>query len=356
MPSGSEFSSVTSRDGSAVTQPAIIFRLGIVTPVFNDWESLAILLHRITELYRCEEIALSVVAVDDGSTRQGARLDTLTLGPSCIRRLEIVRLAANLGHQRAIAIGLVQIATRMDIDAVLVMDSDGEDRPEEIAALVAAARADPDAVILADRSKRSESLSFRLGYRIYKLLFRLLAGQRVSFGNFMIIPKAALTGLISASTLWNNLPATVIRSRYQMVRVPTIRGKRYAGESKMNLVALATHGFSAISVYVDVIFVRLLLFSTALITSATLAILLFVGYKLFTDLATPGWTTTVVSTFLIIILQASIFMIGTTLMLLSGRSNYMIVPALDWRRYVEQPVGAGAEQGDFAVARSAREG
>jgi len=333
-----------------MTEGATSFRLGLVTPVFNDWESLSILLRRITELYCREDITLSVVAIDDGSTRGSEAPDIGEPGLSCISRFEVVRLATNLGHQRAIAIGLVQLAARSDIEAVLVMDSDGEDRPEEIEALVKAARANPEAVILAERSKRSESPGFRLGYMVYKLLFRLLTGQRVSFGNFMIIPKAVLTGLISIATLWNNLPATIIRSCHHLVTIPTIRGERYAGESKMNLVALAIHGLSVISVYVDVIFVRLLLGSAAVIVAAIIAILFFVGYKLFTDLATPGWTTTVISTFIIVILQASVFMVGTTLMLLGGRSNYTIVPALDWRRYVESPAASSVEQGGIVPA------
>jgi hypothetical protein len=333
-----------------MTERTTSFRLGLVTPVFNDWESLSILLHRIIVLYRREDITLSIVAVDDGSTRRSEGLDIGELGLSCICRFEVVRLATNLGHQRAIAIGLVQLAARSDIEAVLVMDSDGEDRPEEIAPLIAAARANPEAVILAERSKRSESFGFRLGYMVYKLLFRLLTGQRVSFGNFMIVPKAVLTDLVSIATLWNNLPATIIRSRNHLVRIPTMRGKRYVGESKMNLVALVIHGLSAISVYVDVIFVRLLLGSAAVIGAAISGILFFVAYKLFTDFATPGWTTTVISTFIIVILQASVFMVGTTLMLLGGRSNYTIVPAVDWRRYVETPAATGEQRGMVPAA------
>jgi glycosyltransferase involved in cell wall biosynthesis len=331
-----------------MTDKAAPFRLGLVTPLFNDWESLAMLLRRIAELYSDEEIVFSVIAVDDGSTRRSS----LSGGPGlpCIRRLEVLRLAANLGHQRAIAIGLVQMAARPDNEAVLVMDCDGEDRPEEIRALVEAARANPEAVILAERSKRSEPLGFKLGYMVYKLLFRLLTGERVSFGNFMIIPRGALTGLISLATLWNNLPATIIRSRYRLIKIPTVRGERYAGQSKMNLVTLIIHGLSAISVYVDIIFVRLLLGSAGLIVLALLAILFFIGYKLFTDYATPGWTTTVIATFIIIIVQASVFIVGTTLMLLGGRSNYTIVPALDWRRYVEPPAAENVERPGLAPA------
>src|SRR3954454_17845322 len=152
-----------------MTDKATPFRLGLVTPVFNDWESLSILLRRIVELYRCEEIAFSVIAVDDGSTRHGTPLSAP--GLPCIRRLEVLRLATNLGHQRAIAIGLVQMAAQSDNEAVLIMDCDGEDRPEDIGALVEAARANPEAVILAERGKRSESLGFKFGYMVYKLLF-----------------------------------------------------------------------------------------------------------------------------------------------------------------------------------------
>ena len=123
----------------------------------------------------------------------------------------------------------------------------------------------------------------------------------------------------------------------------------------MNFVGLVTHGLSAISVYVDVIFVRLIVGAAALIAGAIFASMLFIAYRLFTNLATPGWTTTVVSTFLIIILQAIIFMVGTLLILLSGRSNYTIVPALDWRRYVETPAGRGAEQHGLALARAVRD-
>jgi polyisoprenyl-phosphate glycosyltransferase len=320
------------------------FRLGLVTPVFNDWASFAILMHQISQSYRRDFAEFEVMAIDDGSTEPAEPMDAIVGGKSCIRSISVVELATNLGHQRAIAIGLVIMARRTDVDAVLVMDSDGEDRPEEIANLIEAARANPGAIILAERSKRSESIGFKVGYFFYRLLFRILTGQRVSSGNFSIIPFSSLCGVTHTPTLWNNLPATLIRSRYKLVGVPTVRGERYAGRSKMNLISLITHGLSGIAVYVDVIFVRLLVASFALIAFAATAILAAFGYKMFTNFATPGWATTVISAFIIIMLQAAIFMVGTTLVLLAGRSQYPMVPALDWTRFVKESHETAARQ------------
>jgi glycosyltransferase involved in cell wall biosynthesis len=181
------------------------FRLAVVTPVFNDWKSLSILLQQISVLYRREDIEFFITVVDDASTDQVASVGEGIVDDACIRSLEITRLVTNLGHQRAIAIGLAQVANWPKIDAVLVIDSDGEDRPEEIGALVEASRASRDTVILAARTKRSETRIFKIGYFLYRGLFRILTGRNISSGNFVIIPACILKGLTFNSNLWNNL-------------------------------------------------------------------------------------------------------------------------------------------------------
>jgi polyisoprenyl-phosphate glycosyltransferase len=310
--------------------------MAVVIPVFNDWPSLSILLDRISAMYGREQIQFSIAIIDDGSSEPAPPFHAAVSGHSCVRRVEIIRLVTNLGHQRAIAVGLVQVSQWSGIDAVLVMDSDGEDRPEDITTLVNAFYLNPDAVILAQRSKRSEGVIFRLGYLIYKLLFRLLTGRTISSGNFVLIPVNALNAIIFASTLWNNLAATLVRARYRLVNVPTVRGERYSGQSQMNFVSLVSHGLSSISVYVDIIFVRLMLLCVSVMASVSVAVIGVVCYKLFTNLATPGWATTLISMLIIIMFQAGVFLVGSTLMLLGNRSNYLLVPALDSSRFVER--------------------
>jgi hypothetical protein len=104
----------------------------------------------------------------------------------------------------------------------------------------------------------------------------------------------------------------------------------------MNFISLVAHGLSSISVYVDIIFVRLLLCCVGVIGIGVLAIIVVVCYKLFTNLATPGWTTTLVGMFLIIMFQAGVFILGSALILLGNRSNYLTIPALDCDRFIHR--------------------
>jgi polyisoprenyl-phosphate glycosyltransferase len=129
------------------------------------------------------------------------------------------------------------------------MDSDGQDRPIDIALLLASSCRHPRHVVLARRAKRSESYAFRACYGVYRLLFYALTGQPISFGNFCVIPIAAVRRLAHMPELWNNLAASIMRSRLSYTMVPTTRGGRLAGRSQMNLVSLILHGLTAMSVY-----------------------------------------------------------------------------------------------------------
>jgi hypothetical protein len=306
----------------------------IVMPVLDDWPSLAALVADISMHFPRNDVAIRICAVDDGSLAP-FDIDSVKLpATSCIVSIEVIRLALNLGHQRAIAVGLCALADCCDFDAVLVMDSDGEDRPSDIAALLAAAEEHPDSVVLAGRAKRSEPPMFRLWYRLYKLIFLLLTGQKISFGNFSLLPPEAVRRLVHMPELWNNLAASIIRSRLPYVTVPTMRGIRFAGRSRMNLVSLIVHGLSALSVQTDMIFVRVLLAAMAVAATAGLGIVAVTAIRFGTDLAIPGWATTAVGALLIILLQTFVVIVAASLTMLAGRSNRPIIPIADYRPFV----------------------
>lgn len=314
---------------------AAMRRLAVVTPVLDDWDSFATLVQRIAHHSETYVDSIEIVAVDDGSI-DGFDPSAIVLpDDGCVSAIRVVHLALNLGHQRAIAAGLVTVSMRKDLDGVIVMDSDGEDRPEEIPLLLAASRAAPDHVILAHRARRSEPAIFRTGYGAYKFLFRLLTGRGISFGNFSLLPIAAVRRLVHMPELWNNLPAAIMRSRLAFTRVDTMRGKRYAGRPKMNFAGLVIHGLSAMSVYTDLIFVRVLLGAAAVSLVAFLAICGVLTIRLGTSLAIPGWATTVFGDLVIILLQAMLMIVATTLMVLAGRSARPIVPAIDAQMFIQ---------------------
>jgi glycosyltransferase involved in cell wall biosynthesis len=330
-------------------------QIAIVTPVFDDWEAFATLIAEIAHQLDGRDIAFHVIAVDDGSSIAPEPAAVAVPTKSCIAEIEVLRLALNLGHQRAIATGLCAVADRRDIDAVVVMDCDGEDRPEDIAELCDASRGNPGWIVLAHRSKRSESLGFRLGYTVYKLLFHALTGRVINFGNYAMLPIKAVRRLVHMPELWNNLPAAIMRSRVPYVTVPTARGQRYAGQSKMNLVSLAVHGLSAMSVYTDMIFVRTLIAAAVVAGLSVLGIIAVILIRFVTDLAVPGWATTVVGNLLIVLLQTVVIVIATSLMMLSGRSNRPIVPIIDaWSFVAERQQRARDRDADAPSTRALR--
>ena len=179
----------------------------IITPIFDDWTSarhLLIALERIACDWGMD--AVDIVAVDDGSS-QSSEFDPNVTDLTNIRQVTIVRLACNVGHQRAIAVGLSYAFRLNQHEYCLVMDSDGEDRPDDVLSLLRAAAINPEAIIVAKRARREESWSFRAFYVVYKRLFRVLTGREIDFGNFCLIPKSQLERIAHMTELWNHFAA-----------------------------------------------------------------------------------------------------------------------------------------------------
>ena len=304
----------------------------ILIPLYNDWDALELLLLEIKERNSAELFAqLSFVVVDDCSSV-----------PCDIQRfsgynLSIIRLWRNVSHQKAIALGLAYLTQNVDFEKVIIMDSDGEDRPADIQALYEASVQNPDKIVFAKRSKRSEGLIFRLGYSIYKFLFGLLTGKTIEFGNFSILPFRQAQKLAYVSEIWNHFPGGIIRSKLPYTSIPIERGTRLAGKSKMNFVSLVLHGLSAVSVHLDTVAVRILIGSLVMISLAGLgAVLVLIIKFLSPENASPGWATTLVTASIIVILQAflsSLFLIFTVL---NYRTQKHFIPAKEYSDFIEK--------------------
>jgi glycosyltransferase involved in cell wall biosynthesis len=308
--------------------------LSIVLPVFNDWPSFFALLRDLDTTAGRMACRLSVIVVDDGSTEPGPG-DLYGLGPlPNIDSVLHVRLAVNLGHQRALAIGICVALEDPEAQRMIIMDADGEDRPQDIASLVASADAAPNCIIAARRRRRSETFAFRMFYKAYKSAFVVLTGKEISFGNFSLLSREDAMRLSMVSDLWNNLPAAIMRSRIPIKLVPIDRGRRYFGSSKMSFVQLSLHGMSAYSVYTDAILVRLLIATFVLgFVGAGIAVCVSI-LRLFTTHTTPGWATTVIFGTAIIVSQATFSTLMAALLLLNNRSQRLLIPAIEAVHYV----------------------
>jgi polyisoprenyl-phosphate glycosyltransferase len=302
--------------------------IAIVTPVYNDWVSLSRLLSEIETCQMPEDIVFSLFIINDGST--DPPVIKRPLEPlHRIAEIELINLACNLGHQRAIAVGLVEVCSRGTAESILVMDSDGEDDPVDIPRLYAEAQKRPGHIICAQRRRRPGLAVFRAWYECYKLIFRLLTGVEIDFGNFCLIPRDNLELLINNSSIWNNLAGTLARARIPLAKVPSDRGKRYAGKSQMNFISLVSHGLSAISVYSDVVVVRLMIATLTITAITLLGICWVLAEKLFTNLAIPGWATSAIGLLAVILIQAMVLFAISAFNLMNNRSIKLVIPRLD---------------------------
>jgi polyisoprenyl-phosphate glycosyltransferase len=257
-------------------------RLVILMPVYEDRLSASQLLKATASTL---SVTPYVIVVEDGSVREpfeASAIAQMGLGG------EVIYLARNLGHQRAIAIGLMYIAANLDADTVVVMDSDGEDRPESIRSLIdELQRGDLDAVV-ARRGKRSQSLKFRLLYPLYRFAFYLLTGRTIRFGNFVALSSRSVRRLASMQELWVHFASSLMVSRLRIGTVETDRGTRYAGKSQMNFVSLCLHGLRSMMVFAEDVLVRVGLVCICLVL-LVLILLVAITVKKFTGAAIPGW-------------------------------------------------------------------
>jgi glycosyltransferase involved in cell wall biosynthesis len=308
----------------------------ILIPTFNDWPSLALLTKGLDQTLHAHGIAADLLIVDDGSTlAPGASLENMAL--KSLARVEILRLRRNLGHQRAIAIGLAYVEAHCTSPAVVVMDADGEDDPADVPRLIAKCRDEAfEKIVFAERTKRSESVAFRVFYGLYKIVHLLLTGIRVRVGNFSVIPRARLQSLVVVSELWNHYAAAAFKSRQPLCLVATRRAARLYGQSRMNFVDLVAHGLSAMSVYGEIIGVRLLLMACLLIAAAAAGAMITIFVRLFTTLAIPGWATSTLGILLVILTLGIMLAFLFSFIILSGRHGSSFLPCRDYAYFVQE--------------------
>jgi hypothetical protein len=265
--------------------------LTIVTPVYDDWDCLQNLTSDVSRALQGQFDGVCLVVVNDCSSAQPDKFSNELNGVELTR----IDLVTNVGHQRAILVGLCYCLEHgFDSEYFIIMDSDGEDNPVYITDLIdKCASMDNQRVIFARRSKRSESSLFRFFYSLYKLSFKLLTGYSISYGNFSCVPKSMLARICNEPNFWNHYSASMRKSKVPFDTIPTSRSKRYFGTSKMNINSLIIHGLSSLSVYIEEIIIRALKLSFLVVILLLTAGIVVLYIKYFTTRAIPGWTTSV---------------------------------------------------------------
>ena len=302
------------------------YQFVVVMPIYEDQEASSRLFQ---ELYSEYGTSVYVVVVDDGSVRQPVGVDALeAYGLAGV----VITLKRNVGHQRAIAIGINYVAEHLkDIEHTVVMDSDGEDTPASIRTLMAALRSQPVDVVVAERKSRVETLRFRAFYLVYKCLFALLTGRKISFGNFMALKPNAICRLAVLPEIWTHVASAVLTSKLRIDTLPIDRGPRYSGKSKMNFVGLVLHGFRGLMVFAEDVLVRVGIVCALIATTTVLGGLTAIALKL-AGFATPGWFSVAMGILFLTFLQTGALTLMT--LMLTGVVRSGAATQIDYRGFV----------------------
>ena len=264
-------------------------KITILIPIFNDWQSVFKLLKDINFQVSTLSDEFSVIIINDASIENKPEFPT---DLNNLKSVQIINMKDNKGHARCIASGLKYIYEKKEFDYVIPMDGDGEDRPEEIKNFIEPTDQSKDKSIVGERIKRSESLFFKICYLFHKFLTLAFTGQSIRFGNFTCLSKITVEKMINEKATWNSFSGSLKKVEKDLSSIPSIRGTRYFGPSKMSFFNLLKHSLSIISVFRRTVLIRSALFVifyilliksyASVITSIPLVLLLIMIYSIST--------------------------------------------------------------------------
>ena len=232
-------------------------KIKILIPVYNDFQSLSKLLDDINSIISNSDINFSAIIINDASTDK----EEITISDKeKISSIKIINMKTNNGHARGIATGLKYIFENEVFDYVIPMDGDGEDRPEEILKFIELLNHEPNKPIVGERIKRSEGIIFKISYIIHKLITFIFTGHSIKFGNFTCLPKSTVEKMINEKATWSSFSGSLTKLEKNRSTIPSIRGNRYFGPSKMSFYNLIKHSLSIIAVFKSNVIIRSILF------------------------------------------------------------------------------------------------
>ena len=232
-------------------------KIVIIIPVYNDWESFTKLIKEIDKnISNFKEISFKLIAVNDGSNE---KMPSLSL-PDNIETIEILNMKINQGHAICLANGIKYALKNYQFDRLILMDADGEDRPEELFDLINKSKELKNLSIVAKRVKRSEGPIFKIFYSLHKILTLIFTGKLINFGNYSLITNKDAEIIIKDPTIIYCFSGTLKNKIKKLGNINCIRGKRYFGPSKMPFLKLIVHSFSIIAVFKMNVFIRSALF------------------------------------------------------------------------------------------------
>lgn len=292
-------------------------RIALVAPCYNEGQTVIRFLEAVEKsLEALKDVYFDIIVVDDASGDGTQDLLRDFRFSASHLHFRPIRLKFNLGHQMAIHQGLA-FACSLNVDHVVVMDSDGEDDPSALPELLSVKGYDIVNVI---RGRRSETLGFRIGYGIYKALFRFVTGKELNFGNYCMISKKVAE--IAVHNSYVHFAAFLLKQKLPKFSIKVDRAPRIDGKSKMNTGGLVYHAFKSLVEFSEDLLMLFLKLFVLIMILFIVAIANVIWQKFFVHTAILGWTSMIaIGLFNLAIISIGFFVLGILLLNLSHQRN-----------------------------------
>lgn len=325
--------------------------VSVVLPVFNETAILQELNRRIVTVLERTTPRFEVVYINDGSS-DGSRENLNTLAAQD-RRIVVVHLSRNFGHQPAVHAGL-EHATG---DVVIVMDSDLQDNPEAIPAFLDQWERGSD-VVYAERTNRKESLLKRaLFYSFYRVL-NAIADSPIpaDAGNFGLMDRAVVDAVLSLPERERFFPGLRSWAGFRQTGIAVERAARHDDHPRVSLRGLFTLAKTAVFSFSSfpLKFFYVIAGMSAAICMSTFGFVLW--HRLFTGLAIPGWASVIITASFFGSLNAlGISILGEYVIRIydqvRARPVYLTAETLNVGMVPAAPLQSGTHQADMEFRR-----
>lgn len=221
-------------------------KLSIVAPCHNEEEVIGEFHRRLRAALAGLEESVEIIYVDDGSRDRTPAIlrDICAADPA----VTAVRLSRNFGHQMALTAGI----DRATGDALAIIDTDLQDPPEVIPAMVAAWR-DGAQVVYGQRLTRDGETRFKLATAemFYWLINRISETPvPANVGDFRLMDRVVVDALRAMPEQHRLLRGMISWLGFRQTMLPYHRDRRFAGVTKYPLrrmVRLALDGLVSAS-------------------------------------------------------------------------------------------------------------
>lgn len=284
-------------------------KLSILIPVFNNQEVLPELYRRLTQITAKFFPKFEIVLVDDGSKDNSWELiqalkkqDDYLVG---------IKLMRNFGQQNAIAAGLDHVSG----DIIVIMDSDLQDRPEDIPKLVDALLQNDASMAICKWINRNDGLFRRLVSWLFFTVSQKITGlkHQANLGVFRAIRRSVVDELKKYPEKTATTLSLIYWIGMDYVTVELERDKRFAGRSGYNfkkMLRLALDRIFSFSMFP----IRAATYTGLLVSLSSFLFGLVLIIRYFYGIVAPGWTSIVVLV---------LFLFGMTFLFLGVIGEYL---------------------------------